>query len=217
MTTYTDRRQDLLVVAAIETLNNRITADNGLSYFVPEGLLDKFSVGTQVIHEAKNGKTVGWFVNEEWIWRESDEKVKADREALIERIRQDRLALVEANRERWTENEASLPQWIRDRLDYFRSIDAETFEMDGWGYELCIARLAVAYANMGDAILGKSLSDIVDSDEVRAIANEEGSSGNQHGMALLLARAHLESPEASLAGTVSALSVLTGKAAYTKD
>lgn len=44
---------------------------------------------------------------------------------------------------------------------------------------------------MGDTILDKTVSSIVDSDEIAEFAGKHGTSGAQHGGALALAKQHL--------------------------
>lgn len=56
--------------------------------------------------------------------------------------------------------------------------------------------------------------DFADTDAVTDYCREHGVSGNQHGMARMLARAHHEDAQRSMAGTVSALSPIAGNADY---
>lgn len=215
MSTYTNRTIKVMTVSAVEA--KRVTLDDGFSYYVPEGHLDKFRPGMEVIMEMMGSRTSGWLIDGAWIMHTSDEEFEAERKTFLENFEKEKRERLEANREFWKQQEDELPGWIKDRITYFRSLDESTFELDGWGYELAIARLAVAYANMGSEILDKDVFSIQDSDEVKRLSEEMGTSGNQHGMALALAKAHLRSPEETLSGTVSGLSPLTGKVGYTKD
>jgi len=86
--------------------------------------------------------------------------------------------------------------------EHLHSTYHETFELEGWGYELVVCELAALYAK----------SNCADDETIDSYAREQGTSGNQHGIAKSLARAHLAG--ASLAGTVSALSPLTGDPFY---
>lgn len=94
-----------------------------------------------------------------------------------------------------------------DRIEFFRDQAGERFESDGLEYELVVAELAVLY----DA------SGLAESDAVNGYGREYGTSGNQHGIARLLAGARRNDPEWSAAGSVSALSPITGEPFYVKE
>jgi len=216
MATYTDRTIEEVTVKSIDS--GRITTDDGWSHYAEEEILPLFSPGMVVGHETyRNSQTSGWMIDGQWVMRTSDEEFAEQREKMLAAFAEEKRERLETSREFWEKEEKALPGWIRSRIEHFRSVDAETFELEGWGYELVIAKLAVAYAEMGSEIIGKRLSEVSDSDAVTKIAEEVGSSGNQHGMALALAQAHLEDPERDMAGTVAGLSPITGKANYTKD
>lgn len=67
-----------------------------------------------------------------------------------------------------------------------------------------MAELAVLYDEAG----------LAESDAVTAYATEHGTSGNQHDVARLLAAARRNDPEWSAAGSVSAMSPITGEPFY---
>jgi hypothetical protein len=140
-----------------------------------------------------------------WLWRRSTDDLIAEHRAMVEGFRRREREQLDANRADWERREAALPGWLRARLATFRERGGEGFELGGWGYELTICEIAV--------ILGEHGLD-PDGPEVMAYAREHGTSGNQHGMALALARMHEQDASASAAGTVSALSPLTGDAFY---
>ena len=79
---------------------------------------------------------------------------------------------------------------------------------------MVVAELAVEYARMGEDILDKDTFSIEDSEAIKRISHEQGTSGNQHSMALALAKAHLMEPGRMMSNTVSALSPITGDPFY---
>ncbi|MGW5147589.1 hypothetical protein [Rhodococcus koreensis] len=103
------------------------------------------------------------------------------------------------NCDKWAALEAALPQWIRARIERFRTAAGDKFDRDGWGYELVIARLAVAYADG-------------DEDTVERIAAEEGSTGNQHDCARALAEIHNRGDD--IGYLPSGLAPITGSVDY---
>ncbi|QDP44183.1 hypothetical protein SEA_JUJU_67 [Gordonia phage JuJu] len=137
-----------------------------------------------------------------WRFRMTDEDLAAESRRQSEDFDRRKREQLEAHREEWTALEADLPDWIRARLDNFRArAGTERFELEGWGYELAIAQLAVAYFEDNEA-------------EVDRIAEKYGTSGNQHDMAKILAKGHREGLDDSIANSVSALAPLTGSADY---
>lgn len=148
---------------------------------------------------------VGWCVDGEWLVRKTDEDIEREHRELVERFRREDEERLQANREQWMEREKALPSWLRERLEHFRAVGGHDFEREGWGYELAICELAALYSPD---------DDFADNDRVMAYAKEHGTSGNQHEFAEALARRHHANPDASMAGTVSALSPITGSAFY---
>ena len=145
-----------------------------------------------------------------------DEDLSDQHAEWLEDWNRQKAAILEENREEWQKAQDALPEWIRARLEHFHEKGGENFALEGWGYELVIAELAVAYADMGEAIVGKSISEIEDSETVKAIAESQGTTGNQHSFALALAQVqvHIEDDPQTLRGTVSALLPLTGEPFY---
>jgi hypothetical protein len=128
-----------------------------------------------------------------WLFRKSDQDLEEDHRKMIEGFdRKDRERLA-AHRDEWTAREAALPEWARARLARFREAGGENFELKGWGYELIVCELAVLYA-------------VGDQAGVDALAEREGTSGNQHDCAEALAKHGDVLP--------AALSPLTGSADY---
>lgn len=140
-----------------------------------------------------------------WFFRKTTDELIAEHNAFLEGMRRREVEALEKNREDWARREAKLPEWLRDRLRTFHQRGGEKFDREGWGYELTICEIAVL-------LLGWGMDD--DAPAVMEYARKYGTSGNQHSMAMALARAHREAPDFTAAGTVSALSPLTGSADY---
>lgn len=166
--------------------------------------------GEEVIFETVNGSQVTGArrPGQDWLAHKSTDDLVAEHDAMIAGFRKRDREVLDENREDWARREAALPAWLRDRLQTFREHGGEDFDLQGWGYELTICEIAVI-------LLDHDLDP--DGEAVMSYAREHGTSGNQHGFALALARMHVEEPEASAAGTVSALSPITGDPLYEGD
>lgn len=133
-----------------------------------------------------------------WLFRKSDQDLEDDHARMIAEFdRKDRERLA-AQREGWSAREAALPEWAQARLRRFRDAGGENFELKGWGYELVVCELAVLYAAGDEA-------------GVDALAEREGTSGNQHDCAAVLARLVADGETERMP---AALSPLTGSADY---
>jgi len=206
--TLTARKRDirhLIVKSAIRSeTGTTITTTDGWSFWAKHEHGDQLPAGTAFEQETIGfSKITGLAIDGRWLYRKSDEELEQEHDAMLAGFAARRREQLEQNRDDWARREALLPDWIRARLTTFRAADAAYFELEGWGYELIVAELAVAYA----------ASDLQDDDVVNELAKREGTSGNQHQMAKALASAHLNGQ--SVAETVSALSPLTGDAFYT--
>ena len=131
----------------------------------------------------------------------SAEDYEREHKEMIERHDRERQERLDANREEWTAIESYLSEQSRSRLQYFRE-HSENFDRDGWWYELCIGELT-------DMLVD---SELEETDEIKNSLAYQSCSGNQFGMAKALAREILAG--GSIAGTVSALSPITGKPNY---
>lgn len=204
--TYTGRTLETWRVAKID--NGCVTSERGWGSagLAPE-LVDRLKVGDEFEMETIRGTmTVGARFQGRWYGRLSDQDVlRRDAEFRADMDRRSRETL-EEKRMDWERRTVALPEWIRARIAHFIQQGGENFAVNGWGYELIIAELAAMYAE----------SDCQDTPEIEVYANIEGTSGNQHDMAKALARAHLEDPERSMAGTVAGLSPITGDPDYSK-
>lgn len=156
-------------------------------------------------HTGLGGRIVGWRIDGEWVYRQSDEDLAQEHIDMVARHDREREELLEKNRENWTEREAALPEYIRLRLDYFREKAGKNhFEINGWGYELVICELVVLYLE----------SNFTDTDVLMEFSRSHGSSGNQHDIAKALAKYLYEDRSRTLYGTVAGLAPLTGSADY---
>lgn len=157
----------------------------------------------------------GFKVNGEWIERKSDADLLAAHEAFVADLQKRNEKRLAENEQDYHDRQDKLPEWIRVRLESFHLSGGKRFRLEGWAYELIIAELAVMYADMGLPLIKDfNQFDSVDSEEIREYARINGTSGNQHGVAIALAKAHLSDPEWSTEGTVSGLSPLTGDPDY---
>ena len=202
--TYTYRQVESYTVKAND--GTSITTATGTGFGIAPEIAAQLPVGTDFVLETQNmSRVTGIFAHGRWVMRKSDQEIEREHEAWKEKWEQEKRDRLVTDCAKYEEEEAVLPDWIKYRLTHFHISGGEYFRLNGWGYELVIARLAVAYNESGGA----------ESDEVNRIANEEGTSGNQHDVAKALARIHAESDDPSaLAGTVSALTPITGDPFY---
>lgn len=198
---------------------NAITGTSGWTIGVSEEVAALLKVGDPYIVEERGNMVLGWIIDGRWYDRKSDEELQAEHDAWKANWEQQKRDSLAQNREAWQKRQDALPEWVRARLENFHQRGGDTFALDGWGYELTIAELAVEYEALGDVILDKNVFEVSDheSEAIKRISREEGTSGNQHSVALALAKAHLKEPERSMGGTVSALSPISGDQFYEKD
>ena len=184
-----------------------VTGEDGVTFCPPPEHLAAFTPGVAYRLEGRLGSVVtGCLVGGEWLWRKTDEALADERRVELARFALRQAEDLAARRESWAAREAALPGWLRARLATFRERGGEKFELDGWHYELIVAELAALYAASG----------MEEAEEVTAYAL--GVSGNQDQMARMLARAWLAGDSGwTAAGTVSALSPITGEPFYVKE
>lgn len=200
MATYTGRHIEFHVIESVDARGISFVGSTGTAG-TPD-LRALLKPGMEVGLETRNFSMItGWLINGRWYFRKTDADLEAEHAALMARWEQDKRDRLERNRAKWAAREAGLPDWIRCRLEHFRDTGGD-FDVEGWGYELVVAELAVLYADSAGE----------DTPEIETYGRREGTSGNQHDMAKALAHAHRDG--IGLAGTVSALSPLTGKAGY---
>lgn len=228
--TYTDRRSTATVTVTNVDEHGAITVDAGWTWGGHRSM-QHVTQGTVLLVETHNvSMVVGVAVEDDpdmgsgvgWLFRKSDQVLWAEWGELRNDNDVSRRRMLCANRDAWQAREDALPEWLRERLQWFHMRGGEEFEAEGWGYELVICELAALYFAdedwVGVSLHGErdalGMSEAEEPDAVMAMAREQGTSGNQHGMAQSLALAHAEHPERSFAGTVSALSPLTGDPDY---
>lgn len=208
-----DGRRRIEQVMITKIHDKAVIVDSGRTFGgVPEEHFSELHLGELYLVETVQGSmVVGWAAADgsqedgrRWLWRKSDQQLEAEHKTMVEGFERQHREMLEANREDWTRREAALPDWARARLESFRAEAGEKFDIDGWGYELVVSELSVMYVE----------SNLAESEVVTFFARAEGTSGNQHDYAKALARARIEDPEFNSAGTVSALSPLTGSAGY---
>jgi hypothetical protein len=206
--TFTDRRPQHLTIDRVDRSDSghvTLKLSSGWSFLSPVDS-DHYVEGAAVVFENFGPNYVGGIRpegSEEWIFRRSDqhfEQLAAETQAKWDQEKRDRLA---TNRVDWEKREAALPEWARARLARFRAAAGERFEVEGWGYELIICELAVIYERNGN----------VDDDEIDQYARVQGTSGNQHDVARVLARVLARSQDDAVL-MPAGLSPLTGSADY---
>ena len=142
-------------------------------------------------------------------WQKGAQGLTKERRVELARFALRQAEDLAAGRQAWEAREAALPEWLRVRLATFRRRGGEKFELDGWRYELIVAELAALYAAAG----------MEETEEVTAYADAHGVTVNQGEVARMLARARLadDGDGWTAAGTVSALSPITGEPFYVKE
>ena len=164
---------------------------------------EPFEPGDMFALETVNFSLITGLMDRDGVWRFrlTDEDLAEQHRKSSQAFHDRKVVELEKNKAAWWAIEESLPDWIRARLNRFRDAAGEKFLLDGWGYELAVAMLAVAYADGNDT-------------EADRIAREWGTSGNQHGMAQALANLHADGRDDVIANSVAALAPLTGSADY---
>jgi hypothetical protein len=212
---YTDRAQKVVQIEKIE--NGIVHWDDGWVFGgVPEDVLPLLAVGDMYIMETRDhprhrghrnfSMVVGMATNTPdpvWLWRKTDEQLDQEHKEMVSGFQRRRQEELDKHREDWTKREAALPEPLRARLQRFRDSGGD-FDRDGWGYELVICELAVLY----------HYSNQEDTEDIKAYARREGTSGNQHDYAKALSRELAQGHLDVVANSVSALSPITGDPDY---
>lgn len=188
---YTDR---VLRADWVKKIDGRaITGRDGMTALAPQGVVDLLKEGDVYILETKGFNTIsGWIVNGRWYNHKSDQDIQREHDEWQRDIVEKHKTYVEEHREEWTRREADLPDWLQAQMKFEREAN-EDFESRsmGWGYALVACELAGMYAKMGVDILDKDVYSIEDTDEISEFARTNGTSGNQHGFALALAKRYI--------------------------
>jgi len=226
--TYTGRCLTEQTVRSIE--GNAINGSNGLTAIAPPELSAILTPGDEYAIETLGstlGRITGWRFNGTWYDRKSDQQLERERHQMVDDMTQRNLDEWMANRKDWERRTRKLPKWAQDRINSFFISSARTstmlgkrgtpsiFELNGWGYELAVCELAVLYNQAIDEIGWTPDDDDSEPGDVLEYAKTHGTTGNQHSVALALVRAHRAGE--SLAGTISALTPITGDTDYTQD
>lgn len=164
---------------------------------------DQLQPGDRFELETVNWSMItGMRVGGTWRFRLTDEDLAVEARERSRHYEEQLTVQLEANMKQYWQWEQELPDWLRARIDRFRTAAGEKFLREGWGYELAIARLAVAYADD-------------DKELVSRLDVEMGCSGNQHDCAKLLAKLHNAgyAPE-DITGVPAGLAPITGSADY---
>ena len=209
-TTYEDRHIELCEIKSIDDeFGCSITMTSGWSMGFDKEQRDKIEVGDHFILEKKGFNRIAGFMllsldGGEWLWHHSDQDIEAMEAEWKAKDRERRQKFVDENRDDMLEREAKLPKVLQERLQNFRDHGGHEFELSGWGYELVVCELMVAYHE----------SDGEESDTIKAMAELYGTSGNQHDYAMAFAKLMGTEREQELAGSPSALTPLTGDPDY---
>lgn len=207
--TYEDRHISLEKISKIhgeeDTFGSSLTMESGWSMGFPADQAHKIEVGDHFILEKKGFNRISGFMllslmGGEWIWHHSDQDIKAQEDEWAAKDRKRREEFLAENRENMVDRQLMLPQVLQNRLQNFHDNGGIEFELKGWGYELIVCELIVLYAASGGE----------ESDEITAFATEHGTSGNQHDYAKSAAKLMGTDREGELAGSVSALTPITG-------
>lgn len=139
-----------------------------------------------------------------WAFQLTDEQLAQQAQDYAAKLHMARVEHLRLNRELFETTEASLPDWLKARIENFRSQNKATFELEGWEYELIVAKLAAAL-----------VTDMTP-DDFKAMAQEYSASENQIRCAMALAAGREQHGDQYALACPSALSPLTGKPDYSR-
>lgn len=123
-----------------------------------------------------------------WLYETSDEQHEEFQAEIARRSKVADEKFIEENKGKWAEIHVGLPAWLQPHAKSVLDKCGETMD---YGYSLMALALAAMYAEQGDEILDKNQFTVEDVQKVSDFAREHGTTGNQHGMGLALAKAHL--------------------------
>lgn len=194
---YTNRVIEQFVVKSKEQREDFYSLDSeeGWSVGCSRNVYNRVKPGDVIVRESRNGSTSGWLIKGTWVEHETDAEIEAAHREMQEKARQRNQEYVEENRERWQEMQDSLPDPFKAHMLKLRENGGDHFDEASWGYNLMVAKLASFYVEVGDGLLGRNyftLPDELEPEAVREFAKKEGTTGAQHGMAISMAKAHLE-------------------------
>lgn len=168
-----------------------ISGEEGWISSASQEVLDLLEVGDPYILETRGTTVTGYIIKGRWYDRKSDQEINRQLMEWKKSSKERHAKMVEENREDWTRREANLPDWLKKEMEEAR--EDPDFEMGfmGWGYILVICELAAMYAKMGEDILERDVFTVDDTEEISQFARDNGTSGNQHGVALALAKRYI--------------------------
>lgn len=137
-----------------------------------------------------------------WAFQLTNEQLAQQAQDYAAKLHMARVEHLRLNRELFEDTEASLPDWLKARIENFRSQNKATFELEGWEYELIVAKLA------------EGLDADMDADEFKALAREYNASENQVRCAMALAAGRRQYGDEYALAVPAAMSPLTGKPDY---
>lgn len=194
---YTNRQLEEFVVKSKDQRGDFFSLDSeeGWSVGCSRNIYEQVNPGDVLTRESQNGSTSGWMSKDIWLERETDAGIEADHKAMREETERRNQEYVAENRERWQEMEDSLPEWLQSHMTNLREKSSDDFESMSWSYNLMVAKLASLYVEIGETLLDYTywtLPDEIEPEAVREFARNEGTTGAQHGMAIGMAKAHLQ-------------------------
>lgn len=200
---YTRRRVEKVTVRGIDGRN--LDLSSGWGCYAPENVAALLSEGKEFVIEYRGAMTIsGWLIDGTWYDHKSDEDFARDLADLSRTFHNEKVQDLKTHRKEWKKRTAALPDWIRARIEYFKAAAGARFELEGWGYELIIAEMAVMLAE----------DRLEESGSFKEYMQTNDVSGNQYEMAKALADARIRDSGFDFAGTVSAMSPMTGSADY---
>lgn len=200
---YPGRHIEPHTVKSITTYPNggsNLSTNESSGCVVPADLVELLPEGKLFGLEIRGGSQItGWLIDGKWYHRKSDDELQVEHEKWLAEAKRKHRDEYEANKAKYDQWAAELPEWVDPKGDFKNPSDEWVNEFMGFAYSLVAARLAVLYADMGPVILKHDSFSIgkVESDEVKAFHRENGTSGNQAGWALAVAKNHLETEGAS--------------------
>lgn len=138
-----------------------------------------------------------------WAFRLDAEQIAQQVRSTAELNYQRRVNDLAENREGFEIREAALPDWIKARVEHFRALGKESFELNGWRYELAICELAAALDG------GATQEQFVD------LAERLAASANQVQCAAALVACRAKHGDEAIHSVPAGMAPVNGKLDYT--
>lgn len=136
-----------------------------------------------------------------WLFQLTNQQLADEAREYSEELHRKDVVRLEQHRKKWAEQEAALPAWLQARIQRFRDAGGEHFLLTGWGYELCICRLADLMDRGLDA-------------DAEQLASGEGVTGNQWDCAKALVAGRREHGNDFARQLPAGIAPITGSADY---